>query len=119
MAKPADVSIDERSSPMPSSVDPVRDLSHTISNNGTNNIAPAPPPDQKPPKPHRKGLGWLWLILLAGCAYGGFRYWQETQKKAAAAAAAQEQKAAHRSVPVVAVPARVGDMPVYLRGLGT
>src|SRR5205807_6935739 len=30
-----------------------------------------------------------------------------------------ESKAAHRAVPVVAVPARVGDLPVYLRGLGS
>jgi multidrug efflux system membrane fusion protein len=118
MPKPIDVSKGEGPAPMPS-VNPVRDLSHTISTNVTNTPAQAPPPAGNPPKPRRKGLGWLWLLLLAGCAYAGFHYWQASQKKTAAAAAAQESKAAHRAVPVVAVPARVGDLPVYLRGLGS
>jgi len=77
----------------------------------------APPPD--PPEPHRTHLGWLWLLLVAALAFGAFRYWQEKKSKAEAAAAAQANRAAHRAVPVVAVPARVGDVPVYLRGLGT
>jgi multidrug efflux system membrane fusion protein len=58
-------------------------------------------------------------LLLAVLAYGGLRYWQDSQNKKAAAAAAQASRAAHRAIPVVAVPVRVGDLPVYLRGLGS
>jgi multidrug efflux system membrane fusion protein len=104
-------------------VDPVRDLSQTISANGTNTVPqtpPAPPaPPASPPKPRRKSHAWVWLLILAGLGYAGYRYWSAQAAKAKAAAAAQASRAAHRAVPVVAVAARVGDMPIYLRGLGT
>src|SRR5690349_20825512 len=118
MPDPVDAPLREGPSTMPT-VDPVRDLSHTISVNGTNNPAPAPPKAEEPSKPRRKYGGWLLLFLLGVLGFAGFRYWQEKQAKAQAAAAAQANRAAHRAVPVVAVPARVGDVPVYLRGLGT
>ena len=119
MPKTVDAPSDGSPPTMPS-VDPVRDLSQTISTNGTNNPVQKPPaPPVNPPKPRRRGLGWLWLLILAALAFGGFRYWKGQQAKAQAAAAAQANRAAHRAVPVVAAPARLGDLPVYLRGLGT
>jgi multidrug efflux system membrane fusion protein len=98
-------------------INPARDLSHTISTNGTN-TPPQPPPEE--PKPGRKRrLGWLWLLLLLGIlGFAGYRYW-ETRQKNEQAAAAQANRAAHRAVPVVATPAHSGNIPVYLRGLGT
>ena len=72
-----------------------------------------------PPEPRGRRLGWLWLLLLAGLGYAGFHYYQAAQKKRAAAAAAQADRMAHRAVPVATTAARRGDIPVYLRGLGT
>src|SRR5438874_552538 len=82
-----------------------------------------PGPDVKalPPPPtrrRRRGLGLLWLVLLAALGYAGFRYYQSSQKKKAQATAAQAARQAHRAVSVAATPARRGDLPVYLRGLG-
>jgi multidrug efflux system membrane fusion protein len=70
----------------------------------------------------KKGRSWTWLVWLlafAGLGYGAYRYNQANQQKAQAAAKAQAERAARRAVPVVAVPSHSGDMPVYLRGLGT
>jgi multidrug efflux system membrane fusion protein len=61
----------------------------------------------------------VWLLILGAAGFFGYRYWHAAQQKAAAAAAQQAYRAAHRAVPVVAVPARVGDVPIYLRGLGS
>jgi membrane fusion protein, multidrug efflux system len=115
MAKTVDAHLDESPATMPT-LDPARDLSHTISTNGTN-TPPELPPDA--PKPRRKRrLGWIWLLVLGILGFAGYRYWETGQKKEQAAAA-QASRAAHRAVPVVAAPARSGDVPVYLRGLGT
>lgn len=83
-----------------------------------------PPPPKALPAPkeaarHRTSFAWVWFLLLAAACYFGFRYWQSTQQKQAAASQAQAAKAAKRPVPVVGVPATVGDMPVILRGLGS
>ena len=61
-----------------------------------------------PPAPPRgvASRGWLWLLVLGGAGFVGFRCYQNVQQKKAAAAAAQERRAAHRAVPVAAVPAR-------------
>jgi multidrug efflux system membrane fusion protein len=61
----------------------------------------------------------VWLLILGAAGFFGYRYWHAAQQKAAAAATQQAYRAAHRAVPVVAVPARVGDAPIYLRGLGS
>jgi membrane fusion protein, multidrug efflux system len=85
----------ERRSPEPEAPEPVRTL-------------------EPPPRP--KARGWLWAIvalLIAGIGYGLHR---AADRRAAADAAA---RSATRSVPVVAVPARRGDMPIALSGLGT
>ena len=120
MGKPVDVSSGERSASMPSSVNPVRDLSHTISTNGTNNpdAGSAARQESAQTTPHgvSDGCGSCYLPVWPTAA---FAIGRDAQKKAQAVVAAQESKAAHRAVPVVAVPARVGDLPVYLRGLGS
>src|SRR5213082_2986195 len=88
-------------------------------------IEPAPERKQLPPpvppseKPRRRSRAWIWLLLLAIAAFIAFRAYQGVEQKKAAAAAAQERRAANRAVPVTAVPARRGDLPIILRGLGT
>ncbi len=66
----------------------------------------------------RRRLWWVWLVLL--CAVGAGLYLQYprvthgvTQKKNGGSVPAQ------RAVPVIAVPAWKGDMPVFLDGLGS
>ena len=76
-------------------------------------IAPA-----APKRPRRVGV-WIALAILAVAGYGGFRYFQAAQQKQRAATAAQAAATANRRAPVTAVPVRTGDLPVYLRGLGS
>lgn len=75
------------------------------------------PPE--PPVRKRRSYAWVWLLVLALAGYGAYRYYQSTHTKQAAAAPAQGRNAKPRVIPVVAAPARSGDMPVFLRGLGT
>ncbi|MGI8988397.1 MAG: MdtA/MuxA family multidrug efflux RND transporter periplasmic adaptor subunit [Bryobacteraceae bacterium] len=79
--------------------------------------APIPPLTAPPRK--RRSFAWIWLLILAALGYGGFRYYQASQQKQQAADKAQAARMAPRSVPVVAVPSRLGDVPIYLRGLGS
>lgn len=58
------------------------------------------------------------LLLVAGLGYFGFRYFTAAKAKNAAPPA-QAARPVRRAVPVVATPARRGDLPVYLRGLGS
>src|SRR6185369_10053459 len=84
--------------------------------------APPPPPEpqRKPerpqraaPRPHR----WPWIVALLAIA--GIAIWWWTHRSTdQSAAATQPGGAATRPVPVVAVPARRGDLPIYLTGLG-
>ncbi len=76
------------------------------------------PMETAPPK-KRRSLAWLWLLVLAGAGYGGYRIYQNLQQTKQKAAATQARAMAPRAVPAAAVPSRSGDMPVYLRGLGT
>ncbi len=78
----------------------------------------APPTTIGKPVKHRS-LWWLWLLIVGGLGYGGYRYYQNSQQKEKDAAAVQTARAGARSVPVVTTAARRGDMPVYLRGLGS
>lgn len=65
----------------------------------------------------RSGAGlWVWLIVL--CAVGVAGYFLVTRLLHPADANAGA-KAGDRATPVVAVPARTGDMNIYLTGLGT
>jgi multidrug efflux system membrane fusion protein len=78
-------------------------------------------PFDAPPGPntaHRKRRWWIWLVVLVVLALGIW-YWHRASAQKAASAAASAQAAANRAVPVVVATARRGDMPVYLRALGT
>jgi membrane fusion protein, multidrug efflux system len=60
---------------------------------------------------------WLWLLVLAALG-GGYWLWKNSGKQPTAAVEPAARPAAP-AVPVVAAPARQGDMPVYLTGLGS
>lgn len=61
---------------------------------------------------------WLWLPLLAVLGYGG--YWLlEQAKQQQTSTAPATMRPITQSIPVVAVTARQGDLPVYLTGLGS
>ncbi len=75
------------------------------------------PPE--PPVRKRRSYAWVWLLVLAVAGYFGYRYYQRTHVQSTAATAAQGRNAKPRVIPVVTAPARAGDMPVFLRGLGT
>ncbi len=83
-------------------------------------ITPAPPRVAEPAsRPRRAIYSWLWFLILAGLAYGGFRYYQASQQKQQAASAAQAAKLSNRPVSVVTTAVTTGDIPIYLRGLGS
>lgn len=81
-------------------------------------MPPTPPATTKPAR--RSPLKWfIWLVVLGAAGYGAFRFYKSSQEQQHAAAAAQTARAAPRAVPIVAAPVRTGDLPIYLRGLGT
>lgn len=80
---------------------------------------PEPPAAPPPPPPRRKrSFAWLWLLVLAAAGYGIYRYYENAQQARNAAAAKAEARNVNRRVPVAAIAAHRGDMPIYLRGLG-
>ena len=61
---------------------------------------------------------WVWVLVFAAIGYGCYQLYQyENVKKAAVASKKGAMRP--RVIQVVAAAARVGDMPVYLQGLGT
>jgi len=70
-------------------------------------------------KPRRRWTGLLWLLILGGLGYAGFRYYQQSEKKKAAAQTAQAERLAHRAVSVAVAQVHRADLPMILRGLGT
>ncbi len=65
-----------------------------------------------------KNYWWVWLLVFALIGYGCYvLYKYESTKKAAISA--KRGMARPRNIPVVAMAAHRGDMPVYLEGLGT
>jgi multidrug efflux system membrane fusion protein len=72
-----------------------------------------------PPRGRRRSYTWVWLLLLAGLGYAGWRYYQAGQQKQQVAAQAQAVKASQRPISVISAPVRIGDIPLYLRGLGS
>ena len=74
--------------------------------------------EQDTQRPEVKSRWWLWLlvlVVLGGAAYWLFKNSGEQQATTSAPAA----RPATPAVPVVMAPARQGDMPVYLTGLGS
>lgn len=69
-----------------------------------------------PPRASRRRR-WPWVVGVAVLALVAFLVLRSGKKGATQAAAARAQ--ASRAVPVVAVPAKSGDMGVFLTGLGT
>src|SRR5208283_2135113 len=82
---------------------------------------PVNPQHKLPAQPEEKhrSLWWLWLLLLGVIGYGGYRGWQFVQTSKPAPSAGPAGRMALRPTPVVAIAARSGDLPVYLRGLGS
>ena len=91
-----------------------------VEDHTTTEVQSPPPRRVISRKPHRRrSFAWLWLLVLGGAIYGGYRYYEQVQQKKAAAEEAQATRLARRAVPVAAAAVRSGDIPIYLRGLGT
>ena len=79
--------------------------------------------DNKPQLGHKSGSGWLsWLIVLALLAGGGWYYWKNFMNASASASTSGKKGGKGKggsAVPVVLASVSRGDMPVYLRGLGS
>ncbi|PYV25845.1 MAG: multidrug transporter subunit MdtA [Acidobacteria bacterium] len=71
--------------------------------------------------PRSNSRWWLWLLVIAALGYGVYRLQKGSsgQQTSPAGSAARSGRSGPRSVPVVAAPARQGDVPIYLRGLGS
>jgi membrane fusion protein, multidrug efflux system len=77
-----------------------------------------------PDRPRGRVRGWLWVLLFAAIAAGGFYFYDRQQslqlaEKKAADTKKGFGKGTRGPIPVVAVPARQGRIDVYLDGLGT
>jgi membrane fusion protein, multidrug efflux system len=70
-------------------------------------------------KPRKKGRWWTWPLSLIILAAGGYYLYQSVGKQAASATTTKGGKKGDRNVPVVAVAATRGNVPVYLTGLGS
>src|SRR5262245_39973648 len=71
-------------------------------------------------QPQHRGRRWLWLVpvVLLIAAVAGVWYWS-TRGTEPAATKGGRGGDANRPMPVVAVPARKGNIDVYLNALGT
>jgi multidrug efflux system membrane fusion protein len=78
----------------------------------------APPQEQMKAPPRAKNRTRLWLLLLAVLVAGG--YWMFQQLRATQTAVTNQQARINApSIPVAVASARLGNIPVYLNGLGT
>src|SRR5204863_7004950 len=69
--------------------------------------------------PPRRRPVWLWLIGLLILGYGAYRVVTRSEEPGSSAAVPPANKPAAAPIPVIAVPAHTGDMPIYLSALGT
>ncbi len=67
--------------------------------------------------PDRKRRRWPWVVMALVALIAFLVLRRSSSSKAAALQ--KEKSAASRAIPVVAVPARIGDIGVYLNGLGS
>jgi multidrug efflux system membrane fusion protein len=77
----------------------------------------APPPEPPAPAPRRKR--WPWVLAAAAVVVAAYLVLSSHSATQAKAAADKAKAAASAPVPVVAAAARIGDIPVYLTGLGS
>jgi multidrug efflux system membrane fusion protein len=82
---------------------------------------PPQPVSKTAPSPRRRSRAWIWLIVLAALAYGGWHY-----RGVFASGSAQGNPTAGgggrgggAAIPVVVATATKGDIPIYLRGPGS
>jgi multidrug efflux system membrane fusion protein len=65
-------------------------------------------------------MRWLWWLVLAIAAFGGFRYYQSvSQGRRAAAPPRAAGQQGGQPVSVAAAPITTGNLPIVLSGLGT
>jgi multidrug efflux system membrane fusion protein len=76
------------------------------------------PPDGRILQPKKKSRWWAWPLTLLILGGGGYELYQVAGKQKAAATAPKSGKKGG-NIPVVAIGARKGDIPVYLSGLGS
>jgi len=70
----------------------------------------------------RRSYRWVWLILLVAAGYGAYQWFPHftaSQSQENNGGSGKVSASGARTVPVVAVKARRGAMPVYMNGLGT
>lgn len=79
--------------------------------------SPEPEPENEVVERPKRGRIWIAAGVVVAIAIA-LLLARSSQRKQAAASAAKQQ-AANRSVPVVAVPAKTGDIGAYVSGLGT
>src|ERR1039457_6409485 len=65
----------------------------------------------------KKSRWWVWVLLLL--VLGGIGYWIDTRFVQKASTRTASAAAAARRIPVVTGVASVGDLPIYLDGIGT
>lgn len=75
--------------------------------------ASAPGEEAARPSRRRGWVGWLFLVALLGGGIAAYRYWPAAQQGGSG-----QFRAGDLRVPVLAATPRVGDVPVYLEGVG-
>jgi multidrug efflux system membrane fusion protein len=80
---------------------------------------PSPEPEPENEVVERPKRGRIWIAVGVAVAIAIALLLARSSNRKQAAATAAKQQAANRSVPVVAVPAKTGDIGAYVTGLGT